>query len=48
MPTFWSVELSLFPLMGKATSFGVFWGVCELIKTLGSLSADVCVFVLLS
>ena len=27
-------------LMGWAASGGVFWGVCDLIKILGSLSAD--------
>ena len=45
MPAFWWVELSLFPLMGRAMSGGVFWGVCELSMTLGSLSVDgwVCV-----
>ena len=30
VPALWWVELSLVPLMGKATSSGVFWGVCEL------------------
>ena len=36
-------------LVGRATSGGVFWGVCELIMILGSLSANgwVCVPVLL-
>ena len=49
MPMLWWVELSLFPLMGSASSGGVFWGVCELSTTLGSLSADgwCCVPVLL-
>ena len=28
------------PLVGRATSVGVFWGVCELNMTLGSLSAN--------
>ena len=28
------------PLMDRATSGGVFWGVCEFGMTLGSLSAD--------
>ena len=31
---------ALFPLMDKTMSGDVFWGVCELILTLGSLSAD--------
>ena len=34
------VELSLFPLKDRATSGGVFWGVCDLSMTLGSLSDD--------
>ena len=34
------MELSLVPWMGKSTSCGVFWGVCELSITLGDLSAD--------
>ena len=36
----WWVGLSLFPLMGKTTSIGMFWGVCEFTTTLGRLSAD--------
>ena len=42
------VELGLFPLMSRAMSDGVFWGVCELSMTLGSLCADrwVCVPIL--
>ena len=49
MPVFSWVVLSLFPLMGRAMSGGVFWGICELSMNLGSLSADgwVCVPVLL-
>ena len=45
---FWRVELSLFPLNSRAMSSGMFWGVCELSTTLGSLCADgwVCVPVL--
>ena len=39
------VELSLFPLMSRAISGGVFWGVCELSVTLGSLCAAGWVFV---
>ena len=44
----WWMELDLVLLMGRATSGGVFWWVCELNMTLG-LSADgwVCVPVLL-
>ena len=40
MPAFCWVELSLLPLMSRAISGGVFWGVCELSMTLGSLCAD--------
>ena len=49
MPALCWVELSLFPLMGRAASGGVFWGVCELSMTLGSLCSDAwdCVPVLL-
>ena len=49
MPALCWVELDLVPLMGRAVSGGVFWSVCELSMTLGSLSADgwVCVPVLL-
>ena len=45
MPAFWWVELSLFPLLSRVVSDGVFWGVCELSMTLGNLSANgwVCV-----
>ena len=48
MPAFWGMELSLLPLKGRAASGDVFWAVCELSTTLGSLSADwwVCVPVL--
>ena len=48
MPVFWWVELSLFPLMSRAVSGGLFWVVCELSMTLGSLCIDgwVCVPVL--
>ena len=48
MPAFWWVELSFFPLMSRAVSGGVFWGVCELSMTLGSQCAYgwVCVPVL--
>ena len=46
----WWVWLSFIPLIGRATSGGVFWDVCELSMTLGSLSADgwVCVPVLMA
>ena len=49
MPVFWWVGLDLFFLVGRATSGVVFWGICELIMILGSLSANgwVCVPVLL-
>ena len=48
MPVFWWIRLDLVFLVGRTTSGGVFWGVCELM-TLGSLSANgwVCVRVLL-
>ena len=35
----WWVELCLVPLVGRPMSRGMFWGVCELSMTLGSLSA---------
>ena len=49
MPVFWWMRLDLFFLMGRIMTGGVFWGVCELGMTLGSLSANewVCVPVLL-
>ena len=40
MPVFWWVGLDLFSLVGRTTSSGVFWGVCDLIMILGSLSAN--------
>ena len=40
MPVFWWVWLDLVLLVGRALSVGVFWGVCELIIILGSLSAN--------
>ena len=45
MPAFWWIELSLFPVMSRAVSGGVFWGDCEISMTSGSLYADgwVCV-----
>ena len=39
MSVFWWVELDLVFLVGRATSGGVFWCVCELSMILGSLSA---------
>ena len=40
MPVFWWMRLDLVFLVGRTTSGGVFWGVCELIMILGSLSAN--------
>ena len=40
VPVFWWVGLDLVPLVGRAASGGVFWDVCELSMTLGSLSAN--------
>ena len=40
VPPFWWVELDLVPLMDRAASGGVFWGVCELSMALGILSAN--------
>ena len=40
MPLFWSVGLDLVFLVGRATSGGVFWGVCERSMFLGSLSSN--------
>ena len=40
MPVFWSMRLDLVFLVGRSTSDGVFWGVCDLIMILGSLSAN--------
>ena len=37
---FWWMGLDLVLLVGRATSGGVFWRVCELSITLGSLSAN--------
>ena len=39
MPVFWWMRLDLVFLVGRTTSHCVFWGVCELILILGSLSA---------
>ena len=40
MPVFWWMRLDLVFLVGRTVSGGVFWGVCELIMILGSLSAN--------
>ena len=40
MPVFWCVGLDLLFLVGRTTSVGVFWGVCELSMIFGSLSAS--------
>ena len=40
MPVFWCMELNLVPLVGRATSSGEFWGLCDLIMILGSLSVN--------
>ena len=42
MPVFWWVGLDVVFMVGKATSGGVFWGVCVLNVILGSLSANGC------
>ena len=38
MPVFWWMSLGLVFLVGRTMSSGVFWGVCDLIMILGSLS----------
>ena len=40
MPVFWWMRLDLVFLVGRTTSGGVFWGVCDFIMILGSLSAN--------
>ena len=40
MPVFWWMRLDLVFLVGRTMSGGVFWGVCEFIMILGSLSAN--------
>ena len=40
MPVFWWMRLDLVFLVSRTTSGGVFWGVCDLIMILGSLSAS--------
>ena len=49
MPVFWWMRLDLVFLVGRTASGVVFWGVCELIMILGSLSDNGwgCVLVLL-
>ena len=49
VPVFWLMRLDLVFLAGRITSSGVFWGVCDLIMILGSLSPNgwACVPVLL-
>ena len=42
MLVFCWVGLDLVFLVGRATSSGMFWGVCELSMILGSLSANGC------
>ena len=42
MPVFWWMSLDLVFLVGRTVSGGVFWGVCDLIMILGSLSANGC------
>ena len=40
MPLFCWKSLDLVFLVGRTTTVGVFWGVCDLIMNLGSLSAN--------
>ena len=40
MPVFWWMRLDLVFLVGRTESAGVFWGVCELILILSSLSSN--------
>ena len=40
MPVFWCIRLDLVFLVARTKSGVVFWGVCELIMILGSLSAN--------
>ena len=40
MPVFWWMRLDLVFLVGRSTSGGVFWGVCDVIMILGGLSAS--------
>ena len=45
MLMFWWMRVGLVFLLGRTASGGVFWGVCDLIMILGSLSANGWVFV---
>ena len=49
MPVFWWMRLDLVFLVSRTVSSGVFWGLCDIIIILGSLSANGwgCVSVLL-
>ena len=40
MPVFWYLRLDLVFLVGSSASGGVFWGVCDPIMILGSLSSN--------
>ena len=40
MPVFWWMRLDLVFLGGRTASSGVFWGACDVIMILGSLSAN--------
>ena len=40
MPVFWWMRLDVVSLVGRSMSGGVFWGVGDLIISLGSLSAN--------
>ena len=40
MPVFWWMRLDLVFLLGGTMSSGVFWDVCHLSMTLGSVSAN--------
>ena len=39
---FWWMSLDLVFLVGRTMAGGVFWGVCDLIMILGSLSVNGC------
>ena len=45
MSVFWWMRLDLVFLVGRSMSGGAFWGVCDVIKNLGSLSANGLCFV---
>ena len=49
MAVFWWMRLDVVFLVGRTMSGGVFWGVCDFIMFLGSLSVNgwACVLVLL-